>query len=300
MSDGPIEVTVCVCTFRRAQYLPHLLHALGKQVTGGKFMHSIIVVDNDVAESARDVVRQLAAAGAVNVRYFVQPERNIAMTRNVAIAHAHGEFVAFIDDDEVPVDDWLLLLLNSCLGHGAAGVLGPVEPRFATPPARWILAGGFFERPKHPTGVAIGLSDARTGNALLRRSVVDGMAMPFDPRFANGGEDVDFFRRVLTAGHRLVWCNEAVVYETVPASRCTRRYLLRRALLRGQNNFRQREGRAGRLLASAVALPTYAVLLPVLLVAGHHHFMRFLIKFCDHLGRLGACFGFNLVASRDP
>ena len=35
-------------------------------------------------------------------------KQNIALARNKAIENAKGDFIAFIDDDEFPLDQWLL------------------------------------------------------------------------------------------------------------------------------------------------------------------------------------------------
>ena len=118
--------------------------------------------------------------------------------------------------------------------------------------------------------------------------------------FASGAEDVDFFRRMMDIGCRFIWCNEAVVYEAVPAARCKRSFLLRRALLRGRNSLKHPVGRTRKLVKSLIAIPLYGSALPFLFVAGDHHFMKYLIKFCDHAGRLLALLGCNPVSERDP
>jgi succinoglycan biosynthesis protein ExoM len=294
------HIAVCICTFRRPKLLLRLLEHLREQDTANRFTFSIVVVDNDMQQSARDIVSEFAARSSIEVRYVVQPVQNIARARNSAVASARGEFIAFIDDDEFPTTDWLSRLLDTCQSHEVAGVLGPVEPHFEAPPPNWILKGRMFNRATHETGFEITIADARTGNVLLRRSLVEGVAAPFDEQFGTGGEDVDFFRRLIDVGHRFVWCSEAVVYEVVPAARCTRGYLLRRALLRGSNSFRQTRGRARKLLDSSIALPAYSLALPFLWVAGDHYFMRYLIKWCDHAGRILACFGLDVVRTRDP
>jgi hypothetical protein len=51
-------------------------------------------------------------------------------------------------------------------------------------------------------------------------------------------------------------------------------------------------------LKSAVAALIYALMLPVLFVMGHHHFMRYLVKLADHTGRLLAVLGLNPMRER--
>jgi glycosyltransferase involved in cell wall biosynthesis len=292
------HVSVCICTYQRPHLLRRLLEKLEIQQPGVGFAFSIIVSDNDPGRSAEELVSAFASRSSIRVTYCAEPRRNIALARNKAIEHADGDFIAFIDDDEFPADDWLKRLLLACDEYQAAGVLGPVRPHFDEPPPAWILRGRFCERPEPPTGTVMHWTKSRTGNVLFRRPILDGMAGPFRPEFGTGGEDQDFFRRATGLGCVFVWCNEAVAYETVPPSRWTRRYLLKRALLRGRIVLKHSAGRPALVAKSLAAVPIYSLILPVTLLFGQHVFMKFSIKFCDHAGRLLALFGLNPVNER--
>jgi succinoglycan biosynthesis protein ExoM len=293
------HISVCICTFKRPDRLKRLLDELDEQQTHGLFTFSVVVADNDRSRSAEQVVADFAARSSIPTTYCVEPRKNIALARNKALEYAQGDFIAFIDDDEFPTREWLSYLFKTCHASGAEGVLGPVKPFFEQEPPGWATRGRFFERPTHQTGFRIGLSEARTGNVLFRRKILEGTGEAFRAEFGTGGEDVDFFQRMMGKGCVFIWCNEAAVHEAVPASRCRRSYLLRRALLRGRNSLNQKSGRAKNLAKSLIAVPMYALALPILLVSGEHHFMKYLIKLCDHAGRLLALLGLNPVKERD-
>lgn len=289
------HVTVCVCTYRRPALLARLLESL-ENLAGEGFTWSVVVVDNDAAQSARAIVER---PRRIVCRYFNEPEKNIAKARNRTLANAHGDFIAFLDDDEFPVPEWLDLMLALCARSGADGVLAPVEPHFEATPPDWLVKSGVFHRPRHATGTVIGPSDARTGNVLMKRAVFAPDAEPFDTRFANGGEDVDFFRRKMATGRRFVWCDEAVAYESVPPARATAAYFLRRALLRGRNSLRQESGRMRKVATSLVALPAWSIAIPFIALAGRARVMPYLVKWCDHFSRLLAAIGVQLIHERD-
>jgi hypothetical protein len=107
---------------------------------------------------------------------------------------------------------------------------------------------------------------------------------------------------MMQKGHTFIWCNEAVVYEEVPPSRWRRRFMLSRALLRGANQAQalwEHPDLGFKALAqSLIAVPAYTIMLPFLFLAGHHHFMRYLVKWCDHAARLLGLFGVKLVKQR--
>ena len=289
------HITVCVCTWKRPHLLKRLLENLGCQQTQNRFRYSLVVADNDCLESARPMVEAFRGTGP-EIVYCVEPEQNIACARNMALRFARGEFVAFLDDDELPEPDWLLTLFTACGAHRTDGVLGPVRPLFEAQPPEWLLRGKFCERPEHPTGMLLDWRQTRAGNVLFKREMIQEISEPFRPQFGDGGEDNDFFRRMMERGRLFTWCNEAAVMELVPPARCKRTYQLRRALLRGQN---QRHFANWRSLAkSAAACALYPLALPFLLFAGQHIFMKYLIRLCDHAGALLAAVGVKPVGDK--
>src|SRR5262245_8690444 len=196
MSSGPRHISVCICTFQRPMLLKGLLDKLEQQRTDNQFVYSIIVADNDAQLSARPVVAAFAAKSQIEVTYCSEVRQNIALARNKALEHSKGNFIAFIDDDEFPDPDWLLMMLKTCEYYQAAGILGPVRPHFEELPPRWLIKGGFFERLEYPTGRIMDWEESRTGNLLFRRSILDGVPVAFKPEFGTGGEDKDFFMRM--------------------------------------------------------------------------------------------------------
>lgn len=299
------EITVCVCSYRRPELLKHLLAALAVQRTDGLFTFSCVVVDNDASASARTVVEGLQPTFPVPIRYAVEPARSFALARNRALSLVSGKFLAFIDDDEVPREDWLMQLWRTLHQYQADAVLGPVRPNFESSPPSWVVRSRICERPSHATGSTLHWRQTRTGNVLLRTGIVVEDGVRFDPAYATGGEDVDFFRRAARAGKKFVWCEEAPAYELVPKARLRRRYHLKRAFLQGRVSLQyatERPSAFGTLRVAAkafVAAVVYTFALPFLFLLGDHVGMKYLIKDCHHIGRLLAMLGVRHSASRD-
>jgi len=159
----------------------------------------------------------------------VEKQRGIPFARNAALAVAlpESDFVVFIDDDEVPEAGWLAELLRVQALYGADVVTGPCLPRYQVPPPDWVVEGSFHETPRHLTGTQ--RQTAFTHNALVRVAVFDALERHFDESMAlNGGDDEELFRRISDAGFRIVWADDAIVHESVPASRATMAWILRR------------------------------------------------------------------------
>ena len=142
----------------------------------------------------------------------------------------------------------------------------------------------------------------RTGNCLLKRSLFKGPDGRFLPEFGSGGEDRDFFKRMIYRGHVFVWCAEAPISEMVPPDRWKILTMLRRALLRGKMTYQARKSYPSNLLGSFGAVLFYTVGLPFLWISspifGFEVFAKILIRDCDHLGKILALFGIEPVKHR--
>jgi succinoglycan biosynthesis protein ExoM len=223
-----IRVAICICTYRRQKLLRETLHGVAKlrfhKVTTPQL--AIIVVDTpDDSGSAREICETVSLPWPI--RYVVEPRRGLTYARNRAIAEAGSvDFVAFIDDDEIPSDQWLDEHLWAAANFAADVVSGPSLPKYAPEVAAWVKAGGFFDWPVRATGTV--RRSCPTNNVLVGTHVFERVAK-FDDAFAlSGAEDTDLFLRVSRAGYKIVWSQEAAVFESVSARRGTVAWILRR------------------------------------------------------------------------
>ncbi|MFA5597023.1 MAG: glycosyltransferase family 2 protein [Pusillimonas sp.] len=297
------RVSICMATYQRREQLARLLQELANQT---RTPDQIVIVDNDAQGSARAVVEHFAAEqqGRMDVVYAIQPEKNIALTRNMSVALATGPWLAFIDDDERAPVNWLKTLLSCAETHQAPGVLAPVIPIIPADAPGWIKRGSLYECPRMTTGTVVPLNTMRIGNALLHRSTLDDEPQPFDPSYGvTGGSDSDLLTRLAQKGVRIIWCDEALVDEPVDRKRMTLGWILRRAMRGGQDYARHfLKGRltgsppswTRRLLFFARALLQMGVagmLAFISLPFGRHHAARWLAKTWANFGKLAVLSG---------
>jgi succinoglycan biosynthesis protein ExoM len=226
-----MHVAVCCITFRRLDGLRHLLEGLNRLTFERNQEPSItvVLVDNDRAQPMRELVEAQRPKFRWPLLYECEPVQGVASARNRSLALAPGDvdYIAFIDDDEVPEPLWLDELLFVSRTFGAPIVQGPVRPIFEAPPPRWAVAGRFFEYGPYRDGAP--LHFAATNNSLIEAALIRDLGLRFDLRFdRSGGEDQEFFGRAIKAGHRVVTAQDAVVHEMVPARRVAITYLVRR------------------------------------------------------------------------
>jgi succinoglycan biosynthesis protein ExoM len=295
-----VKISVCIPTHRREAKLRALLQDL---VTQDLLPTDVVVVDNDAAGSARNVVDGFREPGCpFRLTYAIQPERSIPLTRNMTVHLATGDWLAFVDDDERAPPDWLRKLIDCALAHSADGVLAPVEPDVPKWAPHWIQRGGFYSWPRMTTGSQVPRENLRFGNLVLRAAAVRTMSGPFDPEFGlAAGEDVDMLIRLVKQGAKLVWCDEAIVREPVDPGRLSLRWILLRGYSGGQAFGRIRVagtlGRVNLAMRALLALRwTVQMLAAVLLAAlvwpaGRHRAVAWLVKAWANAGKLTALAG---------
>lgn len=229
------RVAVCAITYKRPIGLRRLLEGLNALTfRAAEPVLRCIIVDNDPEGSARATVEAIRAEFRWGLEFAVEPRRGIPFARNAALRTAmpDAEWIAFIDDDEQPRPDWLDELLRVAAAYEADVVTGPVEPRFESAVPDWVVKGAFFARAVRPSGCR--LDRSATNNVVFRAEILKGMRPWFDERMAlTGGSDIRFFRRMHRRGHRIVWADDAIVYEWVPSSRTTAKWIYQRAFRYG-------------------------------------------------------------------
>ena len=157
---------MCVATYRRPDMLGNILQSLLGQEFDEAADYEIVVVDNDAELSAEPVVREFCKRHPGVVRYFTQPQKNIAITRNVAIAEARGRFLFFIDDDEIAAPRWMQRLIDCQRTFAADAVFGRIIPHFPEESPDWVRSTFLFNRHCQATGTP----SRRTcsGNCMVR------------------------------------------------------------------------------------------------------------------------------------
>ena len=105
--DSPPRVSVIICTYNRATYLPRAINSLLAQ-TYQDF--EIVIVDDCSQDNTAQV---LAEFGDPRIRVF-RHDRNKGLSagRNTALRHARGELICFLDDDDEYFPDSLAMRVN--------------------------------------------------------------------------------------------------------------------------------------------------------------------------------------------
>lgn len=206
------SISVVVCTHNGQQTLPQCLQRLS--ALHYPDYETVVVCDGSTDLSAQ-IARQ---HGAVVLE---TDHAGLSHARNVGIATAKGEIVAFLDDDAYPDADWLHYIAAGLRQQRYAGVGGPNVP----PERDQLVAECVAAAPGGPIHVLTSDREAEHlpgCNMAFRRSALEQIG-GFDERFRVAGDDVDICWRLQKAGMTLGFSAGAVVMHRRRDS--VRRYL---------------------------------------------------------------------------
>jgi O-antigen biosynthesis protein len=209
----PTAISVAIPTGDRPEALRRLLAAA---LAGDHRPEEIVIVDHGDASVTSAVVEDIAADG-IAVRQVAEPGSSLSRSRNAAIAAARSPLVAFIDDDCVPTSGWLSSIVSAFAANpDLAAVTGPVLPLPPNRPGLHPLSSRGASQERSFKGDVLPWDVGTGGNLAVRRHALGTSEPLFDVRLGAGsagraGEDLDVLRRLLRAGHTVLYARGAVV-----------------------------------------------------------------------------------------
>jgi succinoglycan biosynthesis protein ExoM len=237
---APLDLTISIATYDRNDLLEQTIRSCLAQNNKLGLSYEIVVTDNHPSGMAEALVRSMAAASPIPIRYIQEFARNMSVLRNASIKDARGAFLCFIDDDEFADPDWTDELMGAIRRTGADISAGPrlaVFPGGRPPP--YDPDGRAFERHCDlPPDAVIPLvrADGKplyglgTGNSMYRVAACFRDPEPFKIAFGDGhGEDMEFLMSQYLEGRTIVWAANARVTEVIVPHRLEVAYRFIRA-----------------------------------------------------------------------
>ena len=287
-------LTVVIPSIGRPSVKNAIESCLGQHLPS-KHEMEVVVVDNTITGELRELIDNYTKRD-FRIRYVHQPCKGFSHARNTGVEQALGMYVAFLDDDEEACAGWAAALLRQA-HRGACAVFGPVRPSFDAP-LDCPEAERLFSRDlrcRDGSDVTRYRAYLGTGNSLFNRDV----CFTSRPYFAtelnhSGGEDSEFFMRLVDRSVRLIWAADALVVEHVPSQRLDPLRLALRRFRNGQIRSRVcfRSGGLRTLggiawMAAGVAQITLFGLLSIgCQVVDHKRALHFRLKAAGGLGKV--------------
>ena len=203
------RVSVCILHFNR----PAMAEQAVASVLAQTYEHIEILIfdDGSHAPGAVEALESLVAAHDSRIRLVRQDNRYLGAARNGAAREATGDYVYFLDDDNVLKPEAIATLVRAaetiradCLGSFSDIFRGSGPPRAATAGWRILQAGD-------DGGFTLFQNAILDGNALCRRNAFLELGGNTED-YGIGKDDQEFFARAVRAGRRVAIVPEALFW----------------------------------------------------------------------------------------
>lgn len=216
------SVSVILPTFQRAHIISEAIESVRKQTYTS---WELIIVDDGSTDNTAEIVKSYTEKDS-RIIYFKQKNKGVAAARNAALEKATGNYVAFIDSDDLWVTDKLerqIKLINKSLD--CVLISGDVS---------YPDGGTFFSR--HPLPAHINFKNLfirnfiATSTVMLRREILNKIG--FFNETIKSCEDYDLWLRIASDSTIDVIPEVFACYRTQPDSLTTDRFTYLASLLK--------------------------------------------------------------------
>jgi glycosyltransferase involved in cell wall biosynthesis len=251
-----IAYTVALCTHNHADRLVRTLGDL-RTLRLPDAPWELLVIDNASNDATPSLLRREAWPSSWQVRVVREAKLGLSNARNCALREARGDYLIFVDDDETPDPEWLRAFERLVRDHAPDAFGGRIEVLFEGDRPGWLTDDllGFLGQ-LNRADTALRLTEPGTsfngGNFGVRRTACATVGA-FDPELGRkgtdntGGEEVDFYRRLLERGFNVWWTPHAVIYHRIQAAKLKRSYFLDLHYRQGRMEAIRRRGSASRV-----------------------------------------------------
>jgi GT2 family glycosyltransferase len=196
------RVSVVVCAYNAADTLEDCLSAIDSLTYPD---YEVVVVNDGSRDATPDIARTHKRVRVIDV-----PNAGLSAARNVGLAEATGEIVAYTDADTRPDRDWLTFLVQPFLTSDVVGSGGPNVVPPDDPPIAQCIA----RAPGGPTHVLLDdrIAEHVPGcNMAFRRDALLAIG-GFNPVYLRAGDDVDVCWRLQARGWKIGFAAAALVW----------------------------------------------------------------------------------------
>lgn len=209
--QGQPLVSICLAHFNRPQELSEALESI-KELRYKNF-EVVIVDDGSTNPKALAYLEEVEQQNhGFPLKVYTQPNLYLGASRNLAASHARGEYILFMDDDNLAKSHELSMMV-SAMEHANADIITCFSDTFKSSDVQNLgkivrkrivyigadLSSGMFRNPYGDS------------NCLVRRNAFEKLG-GFTEDYKIGRDDQEFFSRAVLTGLKLYVLPEAVYW----------------------------------------------------------------------------------------
>ena len=235
-----MELSIVIRTYNSEQDITRLLERLQQLEVPQKTVAEFIFVDNNSQDGTTNVIASYLEKLPIPGRVVVETKPGAAATRLRGLSEASGQYVAFLDDDNLPHSNWLVEIDKAIAAHPNASALsGKIQllndapiPSFVKP---YLVFFAIVDRgkkafrydltPKKVLPPGAGLILQRPHTTAVLQNVGLKLAGPIGNGFSLKGEDIELLIKLQSDGGEIWYCPEIIIDHAVSVSRFTPEYM---------------------------------------------------------------------------
>ncbi|MBW4507411.1 MAG: hormogonium polysaccharide biosynthesis glycosyltransferase HpsE [Scytonematopsis contorta HA4267-MV1] len=240
-----IDFSVVICTYNGSSRLPEVLNSLKKQINTENIRWEILVIDNNSKDSTAKTIQefQFQWLFPFSLKYVFEARQGLAFARQRAVEEANGQLIGFLDDDNLPISNWVASAYSFGREHPQAGayggkIIGDFE---VNPPQDFRKLASFlalvergekayiYERSQGILPPAAGLvirKQVWCKNVPKQLFLVGRVG-----KSMLASEDLEAVSHIQNAGWEIWYNPDMLIYHKIPSWRLERNYLI--SLVRG-------------------------------------------------------------------
>ena len=204
-----MQLSIIVPVYNAEEWLRECLDSLVAQTLDD---FEVILVDDGSADRSFEICQEYAGRDS-RFRLIRQDNQGAAAARNTGLSAAQGEFVGFIDSDDMASPDMFEVMVSRCLKEGrdiawcSTRIIGESRDAPAVFEDEVLDRRGIYE-----TILKLGINNVGMCDKLFARRLFDGFRLP--SLVIN--EDIVAFYELLDRSNGVVTCKEGAYYHRKP------------------------------------------------------------------------------------
>ncbi|WP_171045649.1 glycosyltransferase family 2 protein [Pseudoalteromonas rubra] len=205
-----MKISIVIPLYNKEKYIERCLKSIRKQVYQD---FEIIIVNDGSTDGSADIVRKLALS---NLTLIDQKNSGVSAARNTGIAHANGEWIAFIDADDYWEPTYLEEMLTltkkfpgaslCCSGYGFEGPDGFRPAKLCVPgEGDYRVIDNYFYT------TCRGNLPVTASSVMIRKSVLEEIGG--FPLGWSMGEDIFVWMRIAIEYQQVICIKNLAIYD---------------------------------------------------------------------------------------
>jgi glycosyltransferase involved in cell wall biosynthesis len=238
MKKSPLEISIVICSYNRADYIINAIDSLCNQSLSKDKFEVLVVDNNSIDNTGELVMAYIENHPGHNLKYLTESRQGASFARNTGAEFSKGRLLCFMDDDAVAEKNFLLNILSFFeTHHDAAGMGGRIIPRYIPEEPRWMshyvssLVGN-FDYSKEVEAFRPGKYPLESNMIVVKKDfdAIGGFNTDLPGvkgTLRIGGEGKDFFLRLQALGKAIYYDPSVIVHHVVEVKKLTPHYMYR-------------------------------------------------------------------------